>query len=175
MKTYSVIKKVVTSFASIWISYVFLFSLTFKFSGDPETQNIFGTIWKWMTDTLWETIGNWFTNYWAYVIWSGELIISIFLLIPVRIIVIKMFWWLKSKMIPEYLFALWGLWAVMIMSWAIFFHLFTPLGIEVNGDGWSLFKAAVSIWVLGVALFVTYFKSLWEMITKIMTVSWRRK
>jgi len=35
------------------------------------------------------------------------------------------------------------------MAGAVFFHLFTPLGIEVNGDGGSLFRAAVSILILG--------------------------
>ncbi len=172
MKTCSIIKKTVTSLVSIWISYVFLISLTFKFTDDPETQHIFWTIWEWMSMTFWETIWNWFTNYWAYLIWTGELIISILLIIPVLMYIAKLLWLFKAKMVPEYLFALWGLWAVMIMSWAIFFHLFTPLGVEVNNDGGSLFRAAVSIWGLWLALFVTHFKNLFTMIKKIIEVMW---
>ena len=44
------------------------------------------------------------------------------------------------------------------MAGAVFFHLFTPLGIEVlhegQSDGGSLFYAAVSILVLGIVLFL---------------------
>jgi hypothetical protein len=49
-----------------------------------------------------------------------------------------------------------GLVATAVMTGAAFFHLATPLGIEVlhNGqsDGGSLFYAAVSILVLGLVL-----------------------
>jgi len=41
----------------------------------------------------------------------------------------------------------------MVMAGAAFFHLFTPLGVEVihegQSDGGSLFYAAVSIVILG--------------------------
>ena len=50
-----------------------------------------------------------------------------------------------------------GLMASAVMAGAVFFHLVSPLGIEVlhNGesDGGSLFYAAVSILVLGFVLF----------------------
>ena len=48
--------------------------------------------------------------------------------------------------------------AAILMSGAVFFHLFTPLGIEVlhegKSDGGSLFYAAVSILVLGCIMFM---------------------
>ena len=51
-----------------------------------------------------------------------------------------------------------GLMASAVMAGAVFFHLFTPLGIEVlhegQSDGGSLFYAAVSILVLGIVLFL---------------------
>ena len=51
-----------------------------------------------------------------------------------------------------------GLMASAVMLGAVFFHLFTPLGIEVlhegESDGGSLFYAALSILVLGVVLFL---------------------
>ena len=44
------------------------------------------------------------------------------------------------------------------MAGAVFFHLFTPLGIEVlhegKSDGGSLFYTALSILILDVELFV---------------------
>jgi len=50
-----------------------------------------------------------------------------------------------------------GLMAAAVMAGAVFFHLFTPLGVEVlhqgQSDGGSLFYAAVSILVLGLAMF----------------------
>ena len=45
----------------------------------------------------------------------------------------------------------------MVMAGAAFFHLFTPLGIEVlhggKSDGGSLFFAAISILVCGIIMF----------------------
>jgi len=56
--------------------------------------------------------------------------------------------------------ALWGLLASGVMAGAIFFHVFSPLGIEVlhqgESDGGSLFKAAVSVFIIGLILFVIY-------------------
>ncbi len=46
----------------------------------------------------------------------------------------------------------------MVMAGAVFFHVFTPLGIEVlhqgKSDGGSLFYAAVSILVLGIVMVI---------------------
>ena len=54
-----------------------------------------------------------------------------------------------------------GIMASGVMAGAVFFHLFTPLGIEVihegKSDHGSLFYAAVSILVLGGGLFVMNF------------------
>lgn len=51
--------------------------------------------------------------------------------------------------------------ASAIMSGAVFFHLFTPLGIQVlhegKSDNGSLFYAAVSILLLGLCLFAVNF------------------
>ena len=49
-----------------------------------------------------------------------------------------------------------------VMAGAVFFHLFTPLGIEVihegQSDGGSLFYAAASILVLGFVMFVANYR-----------------
>jgi hypothetical protein len=35
------------------------------------------------------------------------------------------------------------------MSGAIFFHLFTPLGVVIMGDGGELFTLACGVWISG--------------------------
>jgi hypothetical protein len=68
-------KKAFSIIASVWILYVFLGSLPYKFSGHPHTQNIFGTIGEWMKGIFGETLGSGFANYGAYIIGTGELIV----------------------------------------------------------------------------------------------------
>ena len=166
MKNCCVPKKIFTSLIILWISYIFLVSLPYKFTKHEETQNIFGEIWKWMNWVFGEGIWNGFSNYGSYLIGSAELIVSTILLIPLFYYLTRLFGLLKDKKIPEYLIAIGWIWASFIMSWAIFFHLYTPLGIEVNGDGGSLFKSAVSIWILWIILFIVYFKNLKEKFKK---------
>jgi hypothetical protein len=42
--------------------------------------------------------------------------------------------------------------AFVIISGAIFFHLFTPLGVEIKGDGGLLFALACGVWLSSVAI-----------------------
>lgn len=142
----------------LWTAKIFLSSLPYKFSAHPDTQHIFGTIGAWMQDVLGDSVGSWFINYGAYAVGSTELIASIILLSPV------IFWGLKkSNMqinLPErrVMHGIGGLISAGIMSGAVFFHLFTPLGVEVlhegKSDHGSLFFAALSILVLGSVMFV---------------------
>jgi len=142
----------------IWISKVFLFSLPYKFSGHPDTQHIFGTIGAWIKDILGSAMGDAFTQYGAYAVGTMELVTSLILLAPALI-------WLiqrnnKGLNLPSrnILHGLGGLIAAGIMCGAAFFHLATPLGIEVlhegQSDNGSLFYAAVSIIFFGAILFV---------------------
>jgi hypothetical protein len=133
---------------SLWIIRIFLWSLPYKFSWHEHTKFIFWTIWEWMSGILWSGVGNGFSNYWAYVIWVFELIVSIILISAFYFITKRQF--NKSSIA----FALGWLWAMFLMIWAVFFHMFTPLWIEVNDDGWSLFRAAVSIVFIGAFLAV---------------------
>lgn len=140
----------------VWIAKVFLSSIPYKFSGHPDTMHIFSTIGSWMATTLSVDLGNFFAEYGAIVVGSAELATSLLLLSPLLLL-------LKDKMSGESsatlrakIHALGGLASSGIMAGAVFFHLFTPLGVEVlhNGksDGGSLFMAAVSILVLGLVL-----------------------
>ena len=151
--------KAIVSWAIVaWICKIFLSSLPYKFSQHPDTQHIFGTIGQWMSDTIAPALGNLFTSFGAYAVGVAELITSLVLLLPAVL-------WLLRKISGGPAFtgrpgwhALGGLMASAIMLGAAFFHLFTPLGIEVlhegKSDGGSLFYAAVSILVLGIVLFV---------------------
>jgi hypothetical protein len=48
--------------------------------------------------------------------------------------------------------ALGALIGVAVMSGAVSFHLFTPLGVDPNKDGGGLFAAAVTIWISAIVL-----------------------
>ncbi|MFT5880520.1 MAG: hypothetical protein ACI86X_001648 [Moritella sp.] len=146
----------------IWISKVFLTSIPYKFTAHPDTVHIFSTIGAWMTNTLSPALGNFFSEYGAIVVGSAELITSLVLLSP-------LVFFLKAKVtgqnnpaIRAKLHAIGGLVASGIMAGAVFFHLFTPLGVEVihegKSDGGSLFMAAFSILILGFVLFIVNFK-----------------
>ena len=152
------IKAVFSWIATLWICWVFLASLPYKFARHPDTQHIFGTIGRWISDTIAVPLGSLFTSIGAYVIGSAELLSCLVLLAPAAIILFRKLNNGYYDGIRARWHAMGGLMAAILMSGAVFFHLFTPLGIEVlhegKSDGGSLFYAAVSILVLGITLFV---------------------
>lgn len=126
---------------TLYIVAIFVDSLRYKFTDHPNTQVIFGKLDIWAG-----TLG--FPGAFAhsgifsqYVIGSAELLASVLLLLG---------------LIPALrkLSALGAALALAIMSGAIFFHLFTPLGIDPNNDGGGLFLAAVILWCAALALLV---------------------
>jgi len=125
---------------AIFIAIVFVQSLFFKFSNSFETQFIFGTIGAWMASIgLPEWVSSNFAAYGGYTIGTLELIASALILIP------------KTQFYGAVL-------AFGVISGAIFFHLFTPLGISVvineagERDGGQLFAMAVLVWVFALNL-----------------------
>jgi hypothetical protein len=143
---------------ALWMCWVFLNSLPYKFTNHPDTQHIFGTIGAWISTILGDGIGAQFANYGAYLVGSFELLTSLVLLLPALV-------WLLSKLgasgnegVRANFHRIGGLMAAFVMAGAVFFHLFTPLGIEVlhqgKSDGGSLFYAALSILVCGIVLVV---------------------
>ena len=139
-----------------WTCYVFLGSLPYKFTAHPDTQHIFGTIGEWLGGVFGTGVGEAFRDYGAYAVGAGEALASLLLLLPIPL-------WLIARLrgrpfgdTRRRLHLVGGLLAAALMSGAVFFHLFTPLGIEVlhegESDGGSLFLAAVSILVLGTLL-----------------------
>lgn len=129
------IKTYLPTILSIFISFVFIQSLFFKFSGSPETVYIFTTLNEWAVQRF--GLGGLFLPpgiFNAYVIGSAEMVASLLLLGGLIF---------KKPLVN----ALGALLALGIISGAIFFHLFTPLGIEVQGDGGTLFGMAVGVWL----------------------------
>ena len=146
-----------------WMCFVFLGSLPYKFTAHPDTQHIFGTIGDWIGSLLGQGIGSLFRDFGAYLVGGFELLTSLVLLAPIPL-------WLVHKLRGgersaegrfederRRLHAIGGLMASAVMAGAVFFHLVSPLGVEVlhegESDGGSLFYAAVSILVLGIVLF----------------------
>lgn len=117
-----------------YVIFVFVQSLFFKFTGSEETDIIFSTIAEWMNTVGLGFIAPSFGTYGGYVIGGTELVASAMLLLPTT----------------RRLGALLGF---AIISGAIFFHLFTPLGVNRvvdnagNTDGGILFYMACGVWV----------------------------
>jgi hypothetical protein len=125
---------------TIFIAFVFIQSLFFKFTGSPETVYIFqGKLDPWAASLGFPGVfapGGIFS---AKVVGSMELVASILVLLGAAI---------SSQRTVQILGAALGL---GVISGAIFFHLFTPLGVAViNGDGSSdggeLFALACGVW-----------------------------
>ncbi len=113
-----------------YIAFVFVQSLFFKFSAAQESVYIFQTIEDWLG------LG-FFEPGMRLVIGALELVAAILLFTPG--------------------FQIFGaLLSLGVISGAIFFHLFSPLGIEVQGDGGTLFYMAVGVWGFAMVLVFIY-------------------
>ena len=108
---------------STYIAFVFVQSLFFKFTGSAESIFIFSTLRDWSGIALFEPAGRWIIGF-------AELIASILLFVP------------RLRIFGAAL-------AIGIMTGAISFHLFTPLGIVIMGDGGLLFTLACGVWLSG--------------------------
>ncbi len=140
-----------------WMCKVFLLSLPYKFTKHPDTEHIFSTIGEWLSGILGQSIGSLFADYGSYVVGGFELLVSLVLLSPILIWVLRKLSGGEGSPRAK-IHAYGGLMASAVMAGAVFFHLATPLGVEVlhqgKSDGGSLFYAAVSILILGIVLFV---------------------
>ncbi len=133
--SHSKIKKYLPIALSAWVSFVFVQSLFFKFTDSPETQHIFGTIAQWMTEfSILKPLSSIFAQFGGYAIGLVELMAS-------ALLIHSIFTCSKNT---RMLGALIGL---GVISGAIFFHLFTPLGIDVQDDGGTLFFMALTVFV----------------------------
>ena len=135
------IKKYGPHAIALTASVVFLDSLRFKFTNAPETQTIFGKLNDWAAGFGAEGLFAQTGLFSQYVIGTAELIAAALLLIGI---------------LPAFrrLQALGALIAVAVMSGAISFHLFTPLGIDPNNDGGLLFVMACVVWAGSIAMLI---------------------
>ena len=126
---------------TLFVAFVFIQSLFFKFSGSPETVYIFqGKLDPWAASLGFAGVfapGGIFS---AKVIGSFELLASLLLLVGAA---------MSRQRVVQVLGAALGL---GVISGAIFFHLFTPLGVAVvntdgSSDGGQLFMLACGVWV----------------------------
>ena len=119
---------------AVFMSVIFLDSLRFKFTNQPETQTIFGLLDGWAASFgaagLFAQTG----LFSQYVISGIELLASALLL---------------AGILPRFhrLQAMGALAGLLVMTGAISFHLFTPLGIDPNHDGGGLFMVACINWI----------------------------
>jgi len=126
---------------AVFSSLIFLDSLRYKFTDHPNTQEIFGRLNDWAAglgaDGLFAHTG----LFSQYTIGSAELVASGLLLLGV---------------LPKLrrLQALGALLGISVMTGAISFHLFTPLGIDPNNDGGGLFAMACLVWLSCATLLV---------------------
>lgn len=119
---------------------IFLDSLRYKFTNHPKTREIFGRLDAWAGSLgargLFARTG--VSS--QYVIGAAELVASVLLLV--------------GAFYPPYRFLLplGALLGLAVMSGAVSFHLFTPLGVDPNRDGGGLFRAACLVWLFSLAL-----------------------
>lgn len=126
---------------TLFVAFVFVQSLFFKFTNSPETMYIFeAKLDPWAASLGVPGVfapGGIFS---AKVVGSAELVASVLLLAGAA---------LSSRRVLQVLGAAAGL---AVISGAIFFHLFTPLGVAVRNtdgtsDGGQLFALACGVWV----------------------------
>jgi hypothetical protein len=124
-----------------YVAFVFIQSLFFKFTGSPETVWIFeGKLDPWAASLGFPGLfapGGIFS---AKVVGSAELVASLLLLVG------------TARPAWRALQVLGAALGLGVISGAIFFHLFTPLGVAVanadgSSDGGELFALACGVWV----------------------------
>jgi hypothetical protein len=135
------VSRIVAVGLPLFVSAIFLDSLRYKFTDAPETQVIFGLLDSWAAS--WGAAGLFgHTGLFSqYVIGSAELVASACLLLG----------FIPGLVRLRVLGSALGL---AIMTGAVNFHLFTPLGIDPNEDGGGLFVAACLVWLSCAAILV---------------------
>ena len=124
---------------SVFAAAVFLDSLRYKFTDHPKTQEIFCRLDGWAGSLGLPGLFGHTGLFSQYVIGSAELAASTLLLVG---------------LLPRLtrLNALGAAIGLAVMTGAVSFHLFTPLGVDPNNDGGGLFAAAVTIWISSIVL-----------------------
>lgn len=112
-----------------FMAVIFLDSLRYKFTDHPNTQTIFGLLDGWAASLGAAGLFAHTGLFSQYVIGSIEALASALLIVG-----------LHPRL--KHLQAAGALAGLLVMTGAVSFHLFTPLGTDPNGDGGGLFIAA---------------------------------
>jgi hypothetical protein len=160
----------IAGFAGKWVpvaltlfaSAVFLDSLRFKFTDHVNTQEIFGALDTWAASLGAPGLFSHTGLFSQYVIGSAEFVASTLLLVG-----------LTMRFRP--LSVLGALVGLAVMTGAISFHLFTPLGIDPNHNGGALFVAACGVWLSMVTLLVLRRKVLFRLVGDLGRIIQTRK
>ncbi|MEJ2155430.1 MAG: DoxX family protein [Desulfobacteraceae bacterium] len=114
---------------------VFIPSLFFKFTGAAESRHIFVTVGEFLGIGIFEPYGR-------FLIGTAELIASVLLLIP--------------------RFQIYGaVITIGVLSGAIFFHLFTPLGVVVRWTENGMAQQDATLFMLAVASVIAALAIIW--------------
>lgn len=138
---------------AVFVSAIFIDSLRYKFANHEKTQVIFNKLDAWAGSLGFEGVFSATGIFSQYVIGSAELLASTLLILGI---------------IPAFrkVQGIGALLALAIMTGAISFHLFTPLGIDPNNDGGGLFVAATLVWLSSLVLVVVRRKELLQLFKK---------
>jgi hypothetical protein len=138
---------------AIYITVIFIDSLRFKFTGHPTPAHIFTSLKEWSGIGLFYPAGPW-------IIGLAELASSLLVLVFPLIFTLR-----QSPRNAARSQFLGALIAFGVMSGAIVFHLFTPLGIntptqwspdrqEIISEGPLLFVMACGVWLTSLLLMI---------------------
>jgi hypothetical protein len=136
---------------SLFAAGVFLDSLRFKFTDHVNTQEIFGALDAWAGSLGAVGLFGHTGLFSQFVIGSAELVASVLLLVG-----------LTMRFRP--LSVVGALVGLAVMTGAISFHLFTPLGVDPNHNGGGLFVAACGVWLSLVVLLVMRRRVLFQLL-----------
>lgn len=135
------VKKFLPIILALICSAVFIDSLRFKFTNHPNTQEIFGRLNEWAASFGAEGLFAQTGLFSQYAIGGAELLASTALLLGC---------FSRFHRLQAFGAAL----GLAVMTGAISFHLFTPLGIDPNNDGAGLFMMACVVWLSCLTLII---------------------
>lgn len=135
--------KYVPDLMAVFMAVIFLDSLRFKFTDHPNTQEIFGRLDGWAG-----TLGA--AGLFAHTGLFSQYVIGAIELLAASLLIVG----LHPRFKP--LQAGGALAGLLVMTGAVSFHLFTPLGVDPNNDGAGLFIAACTNLAFAVLLLAVF-------------------
>jgi hypothetical protein len=111
---------------AVWIAYIYLWYLQYKFTGHPGSVDLFTILTDWLGFPGHEKAMR-------IAVGGAELVAAVLLFVP------------AAQVLGAAI-------SLAIMTGAIFFHLVSPLGVDPYGDGGILFNEACATWLASLAI-----------------------